>query len=517
MATEVSRDAPAPQDHALVNGHEDSITHDVPNHTANTESFEENAALPSKEPPFDLKATAPDPAGPTPTEDVSSGIQPVADFVPKDAPTLSHPTPPPEEPLITSQANLDTQMGDADAEVSTVENADADRAADNQASVVTENATATAAPNAESGLVRPREEDDDEADEERAVKRSKVDDEVARSQAMQPESALADPAAPLTNGDAGEHQATTEHSFQPLEPTAEAGQESTAEVEMTEPRPEAATEPVPEAAKTGSVILPAPPLQNDAEPPGADAAVQEPQSAVAPAPVEPSAGLAVEQDAKPAADVKPSVEAEPDPTSTAAAIPDAQYSTAPMTDFQKATLLEKMKNLKKTKHSAVFLKPVDPVALNIPTYPEIIKNPMDLELPQIQRRCSPITASAFNIEAYFKRTMETVPGPDAAPPARAPKRASPAVKNPARREPRAPAPAAQAPPAIGLDRRESIATGREPRTVKPTGPREIPYAKPKRKEHALELKFCEHILRQIESPTLAHYNVPFLTPVDLWR
>lgn len=36
-----------------------------------------------------------------------------------------------------------------------------------------------------------------------------------------------------------------------------------------------------------------------------------------------------------------------------------------------------MRTLKKIKEAAPFLRPVDPVALNIPHYPSIIKNPMD--------------------------------------------------------------------------------------------------------------------------------------------
>jgi bromodomain-containing factor 1 len=39
--------------------------------------------------------------------------------------------------------------------------------------------------------------------------------------------------------------------------------------------------------------------------------------------------------------------------------------------------LSTIKNLKKSKDGVVFLHPVDPVALNIPHYPSIIKNPMD--------------------------------------------------------------------------------------------------------------------------------------------
>ena len=35
-------------------------------------------------------------------------------------------------------------------------------------------------------------------------------------------------------------------------------------------------------------------------------------------------------------------------------------------------------NLKTWKHYPIFAEPVDPVQLNIPDYPDIVKNPMDL-------------------------------------------------------------------------------------------------------------------------------------------
>merc|ERR1712144_50940 len=83
----------------------------------NKESFQENGTLPSKDATVNVKdatAAAPDPnpAGPTPTDDVAGGIQPVSEFVPKDAPA-SHPTPPPDQPLVTSEADVDTKMEDA--------------------------------------------------------------------------------------------------------------------------------------------------------------------------------------------------------------------------------------------------------------------------------------------------------------------------------------------------------------------------------------------------------------------
>lgn len=40
--------------------------------------------------------------------------------------------------------------------------------------------------------------------------------------------------------------------------------------------------------------------------------------------------------------------------------------------------LSTIRSLKKLKDAAAFLHPVDPVALNVPHYPSIVKNPMDL-------------------------------------------------------------------------------------------------------------------------------------------
>lgn len=57
------------------------------------------------------------------------------------------------------------------------------------------------------------------------------------------------------------------------------------------------------------------------------------------------------------------------PTPTGAAILSIQ---------QHRFCLSTVRSLKKMKDAAPFLHPVDPVALNIPRYPSIIKNPVDL-------------------------------------------------------------------------------------------------------------------------------------------
>lgn len=53
-------------------------------------------------------------------------------------------------------------------------------------------------------------------------------------------------------------------------------------------------------------------------------------------------------------------------------------STAPMTYQQYRSLMGLLKSVKKQKDSFAFVAPVDPIALNVPHYFTIIKNPMDL-------------------------------------------------------------------------------------------------------------------------------------------
>ena len=169
---------------------------------------------------------------------------------------------------------------------------------------------------------------------------------------------------------------------------------------------------------------------------------------------------------KPAEDeVKPSVEGAAAPAAEASQAPVAkshQYSKEPMTTGQLRFLIEKMKNLKKTKNSTFFLKPVDPVLLGIPTYPEIIKNPMDLGTMEQKLKSNKyktvqefaddfaliinntmtfngphhaVTQAGMSMEAYFRKMMETVPSSDQQAKAQA-KKSSPKPPAPARRESR---------------------------------------------------------------------------------
>lgn len=472
--------------------------------SSNEDSFLGQPVVSTTETTLNLKESVPDPnpAGPTPTEDMVSGIQPVADFVPKEAPNLSHPTPPPEDTLI-SDTNMDTEMTNADGEAQTQESAPPDPL------LVTE-----------PSLVRQREEDDDDDDGERAAKRTRTEES----------------GFPL--------------EFSPLEATKADSTHPDVTAVMLSEVDESVTQPAREESNGRE------PDKEAAQPAAAHA--QTPASAALPEGVPASATkTAAVSEQPPESEVRQSVEEKSDPkanSTVTAAKPSTSrtYSTEPMTQYQRAALGEKMKNLKKTKHSGPFLKPVDYVALNIPTYPDIIKQPMDLgtmdsklkagEYPSVQafmddfnliiQNCRKfngdnhaITVLAFNMEAYLHRVMEGLPGPNAeAAPPKQPKRASPAVKSHPRREPRAPSAVAPQssntqsfapkPDGVPQARRESADQNRPRRAIKPPQSREISYGKPKRKEHQLELRFCEHVLDEIKSPKLWHVNNVFMTPVD---
>ncbi|KAJ8608689.1 hypothetical protein MRB53_039491 [Persea americana] len=205
---------------------------------------------------------------------------------------------------------------------------------------------------------------------------------------------------------------------------------------------------------------------------------------------------------------------------------ESKYYTNAMTPLQKAYLLEKTKNTKKTKHATYFLTPVDHVKLGIPTYPDIVKNPMDLstlenKLKTDQYATPQAYADDFDLIVTNSRLFNGATH-EAAIPRPQPRREArvsqpPPISSPA---PAAASPSASNAPTFALQadgtpqiRRDSTIK-RPHRTIKPPQSRELSYAKPKRKEHQLELKFCEHVLDVMRGPAYNHVNHVFLTPVD---
>jgi bromodomain-containing factor 1 len=241
-----------------------------------------------------------------------------------------------------------------------------------------------------------------------------------------------------------------------------------------------------------------------------------------------------------------------------------EWPTTPMTDAQNKFLLERIRNTKKIKVSIAFKDPVDPIALNIPTYPDIVKNPMDLttmehklkdkkytyvrdfmaDLDQMitnselfNNKQHPVTQAGYNLRAYFLKGMGKMPRGAAAEeppkPAKAKKPsvntsskarresrvAPPNVKSPAVATPAATSPQAAWPlqqDGTPLIRRDSSTTDGRPKREIHRPSKDLPYtnAKPRRKKFAQELKFCESVLTELMKPKYSAVTYPFIAPVD---
>lgn len=239
------------------------------------------------------------------------------------------------------------------------------------------------------------------------------------------------------------------------------------------------------------------------------------------------------------------------------------HNDSPITKLQHRFILKVIQNIKRTNDAMPFTKPVDIVALNIPTYPTIVTNPMDLrtmeeklknnQYPSIAVYVNDfnqivensmsfngpehvVTKNALNIRASFEKQMLNLPGPDPPepPPAEKKKKAPAATTTKAtssRRESRSSLPGsarspitaasptfALGPQGVPLIRRDStvVGDGRPKREIHPPAPRDLPYAnqKPKKKKYQLELKFCQHVMNELLKPKHQHIAFPFLLPVD---
>ncbi|KAJ4476755.1 bromodomain-containing protein [Lentinula aciculospora] len=232
-----------------------------------------------------------------------------------------------------------------------------------------------------------------------------------------------------------------------------------------------------------------------------------------------------------------------------------------------------VRSLKKMKDASPFLRPVDPVALNIPHYPSIIKNPMDLST--IERKLTAsnpvkpdpnslnpryrtaeefvadvrliisncvtfngpdhvITAMAKRVEEVFDKQVKNMPTAEplvvkkqSPPPQRAVAVALPPVPAPA------PAPVKKVPPirrpstSMPAIRRNDAqeAVGRPKREIHPPAPKDLPYAdapkKPRKVKHAKDnggsveqLKYCSKILSDLHKKQYYTIANPFYEPVD---
>lgn len=239
------------------------------------------------------------------------------------------------------------------------------------------------------------------------------------------------------------------------------------------------------------------------------------------------------------------------------------WPTTPMTDAQNKFLLERIRNTKKIKVSLAFKDPVDPVVLNIPTYPDIVKKPMDLstmenklkekrytyiadfmgDLDQMienselfNNKQHPVTQAGYNLRAYFLKGMSKMPRAGAEEPVKQkvkkptvntapkPRRESrvvpPTVKSPKASTPTATATSPQntwpLQDGMPIIRRDSSSANDRPKREIHRPSKDLPYAnaKPRKKKYQQELKFCESVLAELLKPKYAAISYPFTTAVD---
>lgn len=246
--------------------------------------------------------------------------------------------------------------------------------------------------------------------------------------------------------------------------------------------------------------------------------------------------------------------------------PEADFG--PITEMQTKMLSDGLRNIKKSKSAAAFAKPVDAIALHIPQYYDIIKNPVDLstmeqrlksghyksvngyiaDFDQMVRNSVTfngpdhlVTQSARNIRQMLNAQLKRVPLAKSgnAPPVQAPaevpkkqrKRSLSSAHEKPPKAPRTSLPSRPAPPTAtapeqtyALDndgmpqirRHSSITDGRPKREIHRPPPKDLPYtAKPKKKKYQVELRFCQETLDEITRPAYANtIAAPFLYPVD---
>jgi bromodomain-containing factor 1 len=263
--------------------------------------------------------------------------------------------------------------------------------------------------------------------------------------------------------------------------------------------------------------------------------------------------------------------------------PSSAEFSGPLTAARTKFVIGVIRSLRRTKDARPFTMPVDAVRLNVPTYYDIIKHPMDLQtmerklnnneysdlgsfisdFNQILKNCMTfngpdhaVTFMSKSMEAAFYRHMKYLPSEDvvdvekpktakkkgggvlsgaAAVSARSAAagvkssavsaKATPIAKPKTKKEPKssvAHSPSATS-PVFSLQpsgmpqiRRDSTAgDGRPKREIHPPAPKDLPYStKPRRKQNAAELKFCDSILKELHKKAHEAYAFPFYHPVD---
>ncbi|KAF1811233.1 hypothetical protein P152DRAFT_450385 [Eremomyces bilateralis CBS 781.70] len=319
-------------------------------------------------------------------------------------------------------------------------------------------------------------------------------------------------------------------------------------------------EPAAKRAKTDEGSAPVPPQSSDAQ--KLDVPVAEQPATPSPAPA--TNGTPQAGPAPPAAT----------PSFADEIMAKRDFDSNPISDAQHRYLQESLRKAKKIKAGASFAEPVDPVKLNIPTYFEFIKRPMDLttiekklrereysstndlmdDFDTMVRNCMTfngpnhaVTLSGYDLKAYFIKLLNVMP--KSGDPLPAPKKllkppTAPTRLSQPRREsrtksspPAPPAPAvvptampppsgsAGSPPAstafalkpdgLPLIRRDSAATDRPKREIHRPPSKDLIYNQPKPKgRKAVELQFAEQVVNEFYKPKYEAVAASFYYEVD---
>jgi bromodomain-containing factor 1 len=247
--------------------------------------------------------------------------------------------------------------------------------------------------------------------------------------------------------------------------------------------------------------------------------------------------------------------------------------TGPLTPARAKFVLGVIRSLRRSKDGRPFSMPVDAEKLNIPHYYQVITKPMDLQtmerklnsneytdvdsfvadFKQILENCMTfngpghlVTDMSLTMEASFYRQMKDLPGEDVvevekpkpskkkgghtlagAAAASHQNKASGGSKSKSGAHKKDSKSSAQSPaatsPVFSLQpsgmpqiRRDSTAgDGRPKREIHPPAPKDLPYStKPRRKQNAAELKFCESVLKELHRKPYESIAFPFYHPVD---
>lgn len=224
-----------------------------------------------------------------------------------------------------------------------------------------------------------------------------------------------------------------------------------------------------------------------------------------------------------------------------------------ITKLQHKFIAKSLTSLKRVADSRYYREPVDVVKMNIPTYYNVITQPMDLSTMEKKLKANEYSspqavaddfalmaqnAKTFNgpdhlvtqmgqrLEATFKKQMANLPKPDEVEEKKPKKQAE--KTSAARREPRtstgsqtAKAASPQSttfalgPEGLPVIRRDSSnPDGRPKRSIHPPK-RDLPYStKPQKKKYQWELRFCQEVLDELHKTKHAINAYAFLQPVD---